>query len=434
MLKINVNQMKCENWSISNYQYDASTYNPDNFDMVPFGELCAAYSRVCAQMTSASSRISNIGQVTNSAGVKNVDIGSLKTQCLGNLSDELNSMVDNFGGFVNAVAVNTAANNKLFLPNGGKDIDNIAEYLKGYSSEYADAIINDDGTNVFAAFEMYDFGNGLTASDDAGSRAHFDKEVSHDGGKTVSEEYKEYVESRFMTEDGKCKFDGCSIEDMKINPANGNVQVDFKASDGTKFTLNCNLTNPNALSNAYVSLPGTGGGGTYASQSYSDFIDNTQFNSDSKYITTTIRGTSSHDAANAAISQILGELSSDSDGNGGYTSHNLDKSVISAASASESLILGTARALMKQSDKMDLVLLDGVMPGCEVGETFTRQLLGSHLKNATIRNGKVIVNNYTSDQNAYLDVLDYLKENGTVYAYVSYRGSKPALFFANATT
>ncbi len=451
MLKRNSNQMKCENWSISNYQYDSASYNPDTFDMVPFGDLCSAYSRVCAQMTSASSKISTIGHVTNSANVKNVDIGSLKTQCLGNLSSELNSMVDNFGGFVNAVAINTAANDKLFLPDGGKNIDNIAEYLKGYSSEYADAIISDDGSNIFAAFGTYDFGNGLDYSADASKIPTFSGPITDENG-NVTDEYRAYVESVFgnfgeiaiENEKGEREVIGnvtiTNLDEngnIPINPANGNVQVEFKASDGTTFTINCNLTNPQALSNAYVSLPGTPDitapkyGGLY----YNEFINSTQYNADNKYMSAVVEGTGHHDVANVAISQIFGSLI----GRETEAGHDnqLNKSVVSAASASENLVLDTAYELMDISKRIDIMLIDAAADNTKPGgSVFVQQLIGDKLvsqqkggmpvsgASTKLPDGRYIYSDpYAAERDKYNELYNYFINTGSViYSYESING------------
>ena len=416
MLKIVKNDINLVgDWSTSNYQYDSDSYNYDEVDLTDIASISTAYIDICALSNSTQSIVGGLGNISNGNNVQNVDLSGMDTEkaCVGGINAAMDTMMTQYGNFVNSCYANIGSNGALFSDQDGNKIDDYAAYLRDYAKSGS---LNDVVNSGFEGLKMSDFGNFISADDaDASNRPHFEGDIILEDG-SLNPEYEAYVNATFYDENGNCKFDGVSIKDLNINPANGNVQVDFVDDDGIPFTLNCNLANPNALDNAYVSLPGDSGGAVYGSDNYSKVLNNVQFNSTNKYISFIFGAPTDHPAANAAMTQIVDALNGET---------NLNKSVVSAASASEIYALDAVEALMYQSDSVDVMLLDSVRPGSEVCENFTKMLLGDKLKDTTIRNGKVIVNGYYRGKD-YSDVLAYLQENGTVYAYVAQRGNSPS--------
>ena len=397
-------------WSTSNYQYDSDSYNYDEVDLTDIASISTAYMDICALSNATYGIIDGLGGVTNSNNVQNVDLSGMNgVSCVKGINGSMGTMMKQYGNFVNSCYENMGSNGVLFTDQDGTKIDNYAEYLKEYAKSGS---LSDVLSGGFEGLKMSNYGEFVSEAGDAhGNRPHFKGEAILPDG-SINPEYEAYVNAVFYDDNGKCKFDGVTIQDLKINPSNGNVQVDFKDKDGIPFTLNCNLANPNALDNSYVSLPGDSGGGVYGSDNYSKVLSNVQYDTTNKFISFVFGAPTDHPYANAAITQIVDALNGET---------NLNKSVVSAASASEIYALDAVRALMTQSNSVDVMLLDSVRPGSEVCENFTKMLLGDNLKGQTIRNGKVIVDSYYKGP-SYDDVLDYMRENGTVYAYVATRG------------
>ena len=398
MLKRIINSINCASdaWNQSQYRYDEDSYNPDAVDSVPASQLYESYLNLCALGSRSSSAISGLGKITNTGGVKNVSLGAMnrKKGCLANAESVMDSIMDTFGNVVNQTyrAENNAGG--LYLPS---DIDDLAQYLRDYATDHSEEIFNIGGIE---AFNMSEFGNYADNSGSGEGIPHYTGPIVDDNGE-VTQGYEDYVYGLFLKPDGTCRYDGVTInpEDIKINPENGNVQVALTSQESNgkhvHFTVTCNPTNPNALANGYVGIPGTGGGGVYCGQTYASFVNDTAYASDNRYMMAIYNTTATcHDVAAKTIADIFDDLTG--------ANNNVNRAVVSGASAGGTMTINVVRELKDVVDQpIDIMLIDAASAteaGC--GE-FARTLLNP----------------------AHKDVLEYLQQGSVIVAYESIKGN-----------
>ena len=398
MLRRITNNIYCKSdaWNQSQYRYDEESYNPDAVDSVPAAQLYDSYLSLCALGSRSATAISGLGKITNLGGVKNVSLGAMnrKKGCLSNSDSVMDSIIDTFGNVVNQTFRAEKDAGGLYLPS---DIDDLAEYLRDYAADHSDEIFNIGGIE---AFNMSEFGNYADESGAGEGIPHYTGAITDDNGE-ITQEYKDYVYNLFFSPEGACRYEGITInpKDIKINPENGNVQVAMTSEESNKknvhFTITCNPTNPNALANGYVGIPGTGGGGIYCGQTYASFVNNTAYDSDNRYMMAIYNATATeHDVAARAIAAIFNDLTG--------ADNNVNRAVVSGASAGGTMTINVVRELKDVVDHpIDIMLIDAASAyeaGC--GE-FARTLLNP----------------------AHRDVLEYLQKGSVIMAYESIRGN-----------
>ncbi len=398
MLRSNRNTVKCnkDTWNSNNYRYDSSTYDPDMIDSSSAAQIYEAFLNVCALGSRTSGTVGGLGHVTNSANVANVSLDGMNNscKCLGNLNSSMDTLIGTMTKVVNATYASEQSAGGLYINGDGSEAD-FASYLKDFALNHSDEIFNMGGTN---AFNLNEFGNYADSTTAAEGMPHYEGKITDENG-NITEDYRKYVESYFYKPDGTSLYPNTTIEDLKINPANGNVQVTLKTQEfnnnSVTLTVTCNMTNPNSLANAYVAIPGTGGGGTYGRQSFSTFINQTANESDSKYTIATYNSTATyHEVADKTVADILANITGEK--------NNVDKAVVSGSSAGGTMTINVVRELKDVVDKpIDIMLIDAASPDDAGCAQFAKTLLREENK----------------------DVLEYLQQGSVIIAYESIRGN-----------
>ena len=398
MLKSNRNIIKCDKdtWNSSNYRYDSSTYDPDMIDSSSASQVYEAFLNVCALGSRTSGTVGGLGHVTNSANVANVSLDGMNTscKCLSNLNSSMDSLIGTMTKVVNATFASEQSAGGLYLNGDGSKSD-FASYLKDFATNHSDDIFNMGGTT---AFNLNEFGNYADSTTAAEGMPHYEGSIVDENG-NVSEDYRKYVESYFYKPDGTSLYPNTTIKDLKINPANGNVQATLTTQEfngnSVTLTVTCNMTNPNSLANAYVGIPGTGGGGTYGGKYFAGFVNETAYATNNNYTTALYNATATyHEVADSTVAAILGNITG--------TNNNVDKAVISGASAGAAMTVDLVREVKEVVDKpIDLMLIDAASPTGAGCEEFATKLL--------------------SEENN--DVLTYLQQGSVIIAYESIKGN-----------
>ena len=149
-------------WNITNYQYDGSNYNWDNYQTAPFEQQVDSYLAICALADVSTSMMPSLGQI-NTGTVQNV-ANPGRPQCIGNSCDTIGNTVNRMAASLNAAYKAEVEAGTLFPGQGADPNADYASYLKDLAAEHTEEIFQ--SINSFSPSDdtKDEFGSGVDSS------------------------------------------------------------------------------------------------------------------------------------------------------------------------------------------------------------------------------------------------------------------------------